>query len=60
MTNPDNVRNLMASSVSKKEWTENCNLVKAANGGDYPDFWFAAVIRSGISAAAESKFETSD
>lgn len=41
---------LMKSSTSKEEWNANCDKVKAANGG-YPDFWYSAIVLSGVMAA---------
>lgn len=38
---------LMQSSKSESEWNNNCDKVKAANDG-YPEFWFGAVIASGL------------
>ena len=37
----------MKSSKSEIEWDTNCDKVKAAFGG-YPDFWFKAIILSGL------------
>lgn len=41
---------LMKSSTSQEEWNANCDKVKAANGG-YPDFWYSAIVLSGVMAA---------
>lgn len=38
---------LMESSQSEKEWNSNCDKVKEACGG-YPDFWYSAIVRSGL------------
>lgn len=48
LTQEVNVVNLMLSSGSEREWNYNCDRVKDANKGDYPDFWFAAIIMSGL------------
>ncbi len=48
LTKQSDVVNLMKSSKSETEWNANCDKVKSANGGDYPSFWFAAIIMSGI------------
>lgn len=45
---PENVIDLMKSSKSAAEWDANCDKVKAAHGGDYPSFWFLAIILSGL------------
>ena len=39
---------LMRSSKNSREWEVNCDKVKAANDGGYPEFWFRAVIQSGL------------
>ena len=44
---PEGVRGLMESSKSEREWNENCDAVKAANG-DYPEFWFQELKMSGL------------
>ena len=44
----EGVKTLMTSSTSEEEWNKNCNQVKAINGGDYPNFWFPAILVSGI------------
>ena len=38
----------MKTSKSEKEWDDNCDKVKAANNNQYPDFWFTAIITSGV------------
>jgi len=47
------VVDLMSSSNSEKEWNANADKVKAAHNG-YPDFWYAAVIMSGVLAITQS------
>lgn len=42
------VIDLMASSDNSIEWGENCDIVKAAHGGQYPDYWYAEIILSGL------------
>jgi hypothetical protein len=39
LTRMDDVETLMMSSKDESEWSANCDKVKAANGGDYPNFW---------------------
>ena len=39
---------LMKSSKSKEEWNRNCDKVKAANQGFYPEWWYAEIISSGL------------
>lgn len=39
---------LMESSKNKQEWNDNCDKVQAALDGCYPDFWYAAIVQSGL------------
>jgi hypothetical protein len=48
LTTPTGVISLMKSSANGSEWNRNCDSVKAANGGDYPGFWFSTIILSGL------------
>ena len=47
LTTREEVVNLMQSSKSEKEWNENADKVKAANGG-YPGWWYAEIVLSGV------------
>lgn len=38
MLTPIGVALVMNTSTSEAEWSRNCKAVKAANGGQYPDF----------------------
>jgi len=51
--NEQQVIDLMKSSKNKVEWDQNADKVKKAFGGVYPDFWFAAIIMSGVLAEAQ-------
>lgn len=51
----DEVIALMKSSKSASEWNDNCDKVKAACKG-YPDFWYGAVIASGLANMIFGKF----
>lgn len=51
----DDVVALMESSRSEDEWNQNCDRVKAACGG-YPDYWYAAVVLSGVAARTQAKW----
>ncbi len=42
------VIDLMTSSKSKEEWNENCDKVKAAHNGGYPEWWYFEIIESGL------------
>ena len=50
---------LMESSGSEKEWNDNCDRVKAACGG-YPEFWYSAVVLSGLSKRTAAKWGSDD
>ena len=47
---------LMRTSGSQREWNANCDRVKAAFGGQYPAFWFAVIVMSGIAGQMASRF----
>lgn len=53
--NEQQVINLMESSKSSKEWNANADKVKAACGG-YPDFWFGAIVMSGLASRVEANW----
>lgn len=53
----DQVVNLMKSSKSEQEWNSNCDKVKKAFGGDYPDFWFKSIILSGVGQETARNFD---
>ena len=40
----DGVKNLMLNCVNDDDWNNNCLLVKEANNGTYPSFWFKEII----------------
>jgi len=44
----EEVAALMSSSKNETEWNANADKVKAAFGGDYPDFWYGLIIMSGL------------
>jgi len=46
--NEQQVVALMASSKTEDEWNANCDAVKKATGGGYPEFWFRSIIMSGL------------
>lgn len=48
LTKEEDVVELMKSSTDENEWNDNCDKVKDANMGDYPSFWYKAIILSGI------------
>jgi hypothetical protein len=50
---------LMASSKSTDEWNTNAEIVKAAFDG-YPEFWYEAILASGVAIRTLAKFGESD
>lgn len=53
--NAEQVVELMLSSKSENQWSDNCDKVKAEFGGNYPDFWFVKIIIGGILQDAKAK-----
>lgn len=47
LTTETGVVELMESSATAVEWDDNADRVKAANDG-YPEFWYRAIILSGL------------
>ena len=46
---------LMESSKNEQEWNDNCDKVKKTCNG-YPDFWYRAIILSGILSGVKLKW----
>lgn len=44
----EQVVKMMESSKSEDEWNANCDKVKAAFGGNYPPWWYAKIVMSGL------------
>jgi len=55
--NKDEVVKLMESSKSEIEWNANADKVKKACNG-YPDFWYKAIVISGIMATTQDSWRT--
>lgn len=51
---PDEVVKLMKSSRTAQEWDANCDKVKAAFGGDYPEFWRELWVFHGLAIHASN------
>lgn len=51
----DQVVTLMKSSHSEDEWNANCDKIKKAFGGRYPDFWYKAIVMGGVMRATMGK-----
>lgn len=56
LTSLDDVIALMESSSSDQEWDDNCDRVKEANHGNYPGFWFRAIVLSGLAKRVTAKW----
>ena len=52
------VTDLMGGSRTLQEWLDNCNTVKSAFGGDYPNWWYEMIIISGIANETLDKIGT--
>jgi len=46
----------MLAATSESDWNNRCDEVKAANGNNYPEFWFAKVIVGGVASIASAKW----
>lgn len=44
----DEVVALMESSKTPAEWDANIEKVKAAHDGNYPGYWYEAILKSGL------------
>ena len=56
LTKQSDVVTLMKSSKNEQQWNDNCDKVKAANGGNYPSFWFVAINLSGVMSVTSSQW----
>lgn len=52
LTTEEGVVALMESSLDSSEWNENLDKVKRANGGQYPAFWYKAIILARVAERA--------
>lgn len=50
------VVSLMESSKSSREWDANCDTVKRAHAGRYPDYWYEAILASGLARRVTTSF----
>lgn len=50
---------LMESSSSSDEWNDNLRKVQVEFGGKYPEFWYAAIVASGVATKTFAKFGAS-
>lgn len=51
---------LMETSQTEAEWNENCSIVKAAFGGQYPPFWWNEIKLSGVMAKVTARWGSDD
>lgn len=54
------VVSLMKSSNNEDEWNDNADTVKAAFNGEYPTFWWEAIMISGVAAETAKKWGGTD
>lgn len=50
----------MKDSTSSESWVRRCEYVKDANNGDYPDFWYSAIILSEVMYKTTAKWGSDD
>lgn len=56
LTTIDGVVALMCGADSIQDWDARCDQVTAANGGNYPDFYFEAIMLSGLAHQVMTRF----
>jgi hypothetical protein len=49
------VINLMLDSKNENEWNANCDKTKASFEGQYPSFWYGAIVIGGVLSAAKQR-----
>jgi hypothetical protein len=52
------VVDLMKSSTTQADWNKNIEKVKTAFSGNYPPFWYPAIIASGLMAKTMGEAST--
>ena len=55
----EQVIELMESSQSAAQWDANCDTIKTNLGG-YPDYWYEAILASGLATRVLARFGESD
>ena len=55
MMTVEEVKNLMKSSKTMKEWDDNCDEVKRRCNG-YPDFWYREIILSSLLSLTREQY----
>jgi len=54
------VLKLMKTSKTEAEWEHNCEKVKAAHDGNYPNFWFETIFASGVAKEVTARWGGDD
>ena len=57
LTNKQNAVELLKSSESDQDWSDNVDAIQAANGGGYPPWWYQEVIATGLPQAVADKWQ---
>ena len=60
LTTEQGVVSYMRAATSENDWNVRCNAVKQANDGNYPEFWYVAIVQSGVFHQKASEFGRSD
>lgn len=50
LTDKDRMFEFMLDTKTKEEWDQNCQDIKNANGGEYPEIFRTEVVNSGLMA----------
>lgn len=58
LTTRQGVHEFMAGSANIQQWHLNTEMVKLANDGDLPRFWFDEVVLTGLRARTGQKWPT--
>lgn len=56
LTTPEGVAEYMTQATSAADWDARIAVVKTANGGGYPSFWFQTIIMSGLLSKTAAKW----
>lgn len=46
----------MEKSTSEADWNKRCDKIKSKFGGDYPGFWYQAIVMSGLAQRVAESF----
>lgn len=56
MTRQD-VKQLMESATSERDWSEKCEKVRAAHKGQYPYYWYEDIFQGGVRTRVSQRWE---